>query len=103
MYCHECFLKMIAGYTLGSRKYWRILLGKLDRCNWRCPYTGERLVLGKNLSFDHMDPVCRFPERRHDPDNIEPVSLTVNMMKRELTKQEFLELIAKIAQHQGEK
>lgn len=95
-YCKDCWLKVLAHYVLGSRKHWRVLVEKLDACGWRCSYTGETLVLGDNLSFDHMDPVCRFPEKRHDPDNVEPVSWQVNLMKRDLTKQEFLNLIERI-------
>lgn len=37
-----------------------------------------------------MDPVCRFPDRKHDAENVEPVSLVVNLMKRHMTKAEFL-------------
>lgn len=95
-YCKRCWLKVLAGYLLGSMKHWPILVEKLDACGWRCPYTGEELVLGVNLSFDHMDPVARFPEKRHDPNNLEPISWKVNLMKRDMTKNEFLELIERI-------
>jgi hypothetical protein len=90
---------MTAGYVLGSRSQWTTLLEKLEAASWRCVYTGELLVLGENLSFDHVNPVCRFPEQRYDPDNIEPVTLTVNLMKRHMTKTEFLALVANIANH----
>ena len=69
---------------------------KLDACGWKCAYTGDLLVVGDNLSFDHMDPISRFPERRYDPDNVEPVTWQVNLMKRDLTKQEFLALVGRI-------
>ena len=98
-YCKQCWFKVLANTMLGSMKKWPTLVEKLDACGWRCPYTGEALVLGVNLSFDHMDPVCRFPEKRHDPDNIEPISWQVNLMKRDLTKSEFLELIERIHSH----
>lgn len=95
-YCRQCFLKRLALTTLGSMKHWQILVEKLDACGWRCPYTGEPLVLGDNLSFDHMDPIARFPERQFDPDNVEPISWQINLMKRDMTKSEFLALIDKI-------
>jgi hypothetical protein len=84
---------------LGSGKRWRILLEKLDECGWRCPYTGEQLVMGDNLSFDHILPVSRFPEKRHDPENVEPISWEINMLKRHLTKDEFLALVRNIASY----
>ncbi len=98
-YCGDCWLKMLATSLLGSRKLWKILLDKLEACGWKCPYTGETLVIGVNLSFDHMDPICRFPEKQHDPNNIEPISWQVNLMKRDLTKSEFLEKIKRIYEH----
>lgn len=94
--CDVCYLRNMAVKHLGSELRWVVLVEKLDACGWRCPYTGEPLVLGDNLSFDHMDPVCRFPEKRHDPDNIEPISWQVNLMKRDLTKSEFLAMIERI-------
>ncbi len=98
-YCKRCWFKVLAGYLLGSMKHWPILVEKLDACGWKCPYTGEELVLGVNLSFDHMNPVARFPEQKHDPANLEPISWKVNLMKRDLTKEEFLELIGRIYQN----
>ncbi len=98
-YCKDCFLKVLATTVLGSRKHWWILVEKLNACGWRCPYTGEQLVLGDNLSFDHMDPICRFPEKRYDPNNIEPISWQINLMKRDLTKTEFLTMIERIHEH----
>lgn len=95
-YCAECWMKVLAGCTLGSRKHWKILVEKLDACGWRCPYTGEELVLGVNLSFDHKNSICRFPEQKHAVDNVEPVSWRINLMKRDLTKKEFLGMVERI-------
>jgi hypothetical protein len=87
---------MTARTVLGSGKHWQILLQKLEETGWTCFYTGEKLILGENLSFDHLNPICRFPEQRHDPENIRPCSWQVNLMKRDLTKEEFLELSKKV-------
>ena len=97
--CAMCYLRNMAVKHLGSELKWQILLDKLYRCDWRCCYTGDKLRMGDNLSFDHPDPTARFPDRRHDPDNLEPVSLQVNLMKRDLTKNEFLALIERIHEH----
>ena len=95
-YCKHCWFKVLACYLLGSMKHWKVLVDKLDACGWRCPYSGEELILGVNLSFDHMDPICRFPEKKHDPDNLEPISWQINLMKRDLTKEEFINLVERI-------
>mgnify|MGYP001567923822 CR=1 FL=1 len=98
-YCKTCWLRLAAQRHLGSIKRWKELVDKLDMCGWRCPYTGEQLIVGVNLSFDHMDPVSRFPEKKHDINNIEPVTWQVNMMKSDLTKMEFLDMVDKIRTH----
>lgn len=100
--CWSCMLKVLAHNLLGSGKKWPILVEKLEACGWKCSYTGETLVPGDNLSFDHMDPASRFPDKRHDPNNIEPVSLQVNLMKRDLTKEEFLATVKKIYRRQND-
>ncbi len=102
-HCRDCYLKIMASGLLGSGTKWEILLQKLDACGWVCPYTGVALVMGDNLSFDHMDPVGRFPEKRHDPENVEPCSWQANLMKRDLTKAEFLKMIEAIHLHQRQK
>lgn len=98
-YCRTCYLKLLAGNVLGSRTRWQELVDILNRADWRCAYTGEELILGVNLSLDHINPICRFPEQKHDASNVEPVTLEVNLMKRHMTKKEFLDLIRRIAAH----
>jgi len=98
-YCRTCYFKVMAVSMLGARHHWEVLVKKLDECGWRCPYTGEELVLGHNLSFDHIYPVSGFPERRHDVDNIEPITWKINMLKRDLTKDEFITLVRNIASY----
>lgn len=102
-YCERCYLKSRARELLGSRTHWKVLVDKLDACKWLCPYTGEKLVIGDNLSFDHMDPVSRFPEKKFDPNNIEPVSWQINVMKRDMTKDEFLALTRRICLYTTER
>lgn len=88
--CERCYLVNMAGKHLGSYLKWQILLDKLYRLDWRCFYTGEKLVMGENLSFDHLDPISRFPEKKNDATNIQPCSLAINLMKREMTMEEFI-------------
>jgi hypothetical protein len=99
-YCRDCFLKVMSRTVFGLGKFWVVLLEKLEASKWRCHYTGQELILGKNLSFDHLDPISRFPEKRRDHDNIVPCTLEVNLAKRQLTEAEFLALIQVIALNQ---
>ena len=98
-YCVTCYLKTMAKRFLGASDKWQVLVDKLYRHDWRCVYTGEKLVLGDSLSFDHANPVSRFPEQRFQSANLEPVSWKVNLLKRDLTKDEFLNLACKIVAH----
>jgi hypothetical protein len=94
--CEACYFRRAAKDRLGSSKVWKNLREKLIAQDYRCPYTGEQLVLGVNDSVDHKYPVARFPERAHDPNNIEWVSRPINEMKRDRTPEEFMSLIAHI-------
>lgn len=98
-YCTTCYLKNVANIQLGSAQHWTTLREKLEQQGGRCPYTGERLVLGVNASVDHVLPVSRFPERRTDPRNVEWVTRRINSMKGNMTEQEFLNLLSSILRH----
>lgn len=95
--CEKCYLMHFASHNLGNSKHWEALKAKLVSQNFKCAYTGIKLVLGVNASVDHILPVSRFPESKHDLDNVEWVDLKVNQMKRDSTRTEFLQLVASIA------
>lgn len=94
--CQICYIKSISQVNLGSGKYAATLLTKLKAQNYRCPHTGDNLVLGDNTWLDHIMPRSRFPELAHDIDNVEWVTETVNRMKQDQTPDEFLALIKQI-------
>lgn len=98
-FCQECYLKHMSGKHLGSYHKWQILLDMLYRNDWRCVYSGEKLEPGKNLSFDHLDPIARFPDRKHDATNIVPCTKSINLMKRDMTRSEFVEMTRTISSH----
>ena len=100
--CEVCYFRRAIKDRLGSSKEWRNLRDKLIAQDYRCPYTGELLILGVNDSVDHIYPVARFPERAHDLNNIEWVSRSVNEMKRDRTPDEFMSLIARILAYRAE-
>lgn len=97
--CRSCYIKVAANTALGSDLLAPLLEAKLEAQGGRCPYTGEILILGMNDSIDHILPISRFPELAGDINNVEWVSLSTNIMKRHLTKEEFLEQIRLIARH----
>lgn len=99
LFCEVCYLKRTAAHNLGSQKHWRVLKEKLESQNYKCAYTGKSLKLGLNASIDHKLPVAHYPLHKYDHDNVEWVDLKVNLVKRDLTSQEFIDLVETIVKH----
>lgn len=116
--CKHCASKRMPNSNLYCEKHWfcsiahsRLGLGsvsaglslqeKLTAQNNKCPYTGERLVPGKNCWLDHIFPTSRFPKKRTRIDNVEWVSSTINKAKHNLTKDEFLLLCSAVVAFTG--
>lgn len=94
--CRGCYIDKAAGAALGSRSKGQLLAERFEEQGGRCPYTGDVLIIGVNASIDHILPISRFPERARDVANVEWVRYDVNIMKRNFTKAEFLEIISSI-------
>jgi CRISPR/Cas system Type II protein with McrA/HNH and RuvC-like nuclease domain len=77
----------------------KLLEIKFEEQRGICPYTGEKLIVGKNCSLDHILPRSRFPDLAEDLHNVEWVSEAANHMKWDLTKDEFFAKCALILQH----
>lgn len=95
-YCRNHYVRTVCGKHPGLAVRWKQVLEILERQNYVCPYTGETLALGLNASLDHIKPISRFPELRSVVSNLQWVSYTVNVMKRDMTHDEFLAQVAAI-------
>lgn len=62
-----------------------------------CPYTGEKLYPGVNVSLDHKNPVSRFPKQAFIAKNLQWVSKRYNIAKNDLTDDEFAILCKKVS------
>ena len=91
-YCEKHFLTAAAGRVMrcGSTVNAIGLKKQLVKQNYKCPYTGELLILGVNASLDHIKPASRFPELIGTLSNMEWVSKEVNRIKGAMTKEEFI-------------
>lgn len=101
--CTICYLKKIARGALKNSNLAPLLLEKLEKQNYRCPYTDSVLVLGENAVLDHKFPRSRFPNLQNDIENVEWIRQDVNMFKYNLTPEEFLSLIEVIYDHRFSK
>jgi 5-methylcytosine-specific restriction endonuclease McrA len=95
-FCEEHWFALKAsGIWPGDKNYVKLgnaLMEILERQGRKCSYTGRELVVGKNASIDHVFPKARFPEKARELENLEFVDLRINWAKRDLTKEEFVDL-----------
>lgn len=89
-FCERCYFKKTSTDCLKTARHAELLGQKLKTQKYRCAYTGEKIVLGLNDSLDHILPISKFPELRHDPENTEWVTRKVNCMKWDSTRDEFI-------------
>ena len=111
--CYDCSEPPIPGSNCWCEKHWLMqaawragVKGKeswvkikeiLERQNYKCPYTGRNLVIGKNASIDHIKPKSLFEDQMGNIENLEWVDIEVNRAKRTLSKDEFIALCKLIA------
>ena len=97
--CRDCYLKVIAGLNTGSRANWEHILQLFYDQNQRCAMSGRKLILGKNAQLDHILPRSRFPELKHDLENLQWLHEDVNLAKRNMTPDEFVNLCEEVSKH----
>lgn len=98
-FCEKHFLKYVSLRHSGTATNWKYLKQLLESQNNKCFYSGIDLILGQNASIDHIKSKSKYPELKHDINNLQWVDIKVNLMKRESNEDYFLELIDKIHMH----
>jgi len=96
-YCVEHWLKEIATKHLGSVKHYKFLKELAEKQNFLCPYTKIKLIPGDNMSLDHVIPISKDPSLKHDPNNVQWTTWTVNKMKHNLSHTNFLKMCQKVS------
>ena len=111
--CYSCSSPPVAGTASWCEKHWLIQLswrsglrgrgsgGRLKALlvgqRYRCPYTGRKLVIGKNASIDHINPRSKFPGLIGKITNLEWVDQDVNRAKRAMSRAEFISICREVA------
>lgn len=95
VYCETCWFKSIAYINTGLRSNGSIIKQMLILQDYKCFYTGVQLKIGVNISLDHIIPISCGGEKNIL--NVRWVDLTVNMVKRNLTHEEFVSLCTLIS------
>jgi len=99
--CEECYLKILSARHLGITSRWKELFNILVKQDFKCIYTGEKLILGINDSIDHILARSIYPEKSQDINNMRWVTRNINNMKYDLSDDNFCAEIAKIVKHLG--
>ena len=73
---------------------WKMLLDVFNKQKGICPYTGEKLEIGRNASLDHK--ISKFNGGASGPENLQWVDWRVNVMKWKMSEEEFLEVCQKV-------
>lgn len=89
-FCLRYWLESRAVKNCGTKAHAATLESIAIAQNFQCPYTGDVLIPGLNMWLDHKLPVSRFPDKKHDPSNWQWVDKSVNIMKGNLTHDEFV-------------
>ena len=89
--CEDCWFKDIAKSRTGSPKNWLLIKELLERQGYKCAYTVRELVIGQNASLDHIIPTAKGGD--NSIDNLQWVDLQINVMKNNMSHQEFLSTI----------
>ena len=95
--CYRCTLERMAHTMFGSGKLWRPLASSFVAWGNRCNYTGKRIAIGREASPDHALPSSKYPDLRHDLDNIVWCDSQANLIKRDLTDGEFFDLCMRVS------
>jgi len=101
--CETCYLKKIATKRAGGIAQWQMLKELFNSQGGVCPYTGEKLILGKNAAIDHIVP--RKSGGSNEKDNLQWILHQVNTMKWDSSEQDFFTVIRTVYEyrHLGEK
>lgn len=97
--CEKCWYKTVARNHLKDPSRWEELKELAEQQQFICPYTGEQLAPGDNMSLDHRLPVSRFPELRYELSNMVWTTKLVNRAKERSTPEEFLKMCQQVVNY----
>ena len=93
-YCEKHYLMKISHTRLGTQSYWKELKLLLEKQNFKCALTGDKISFEMNIELDHKLP--KYRGGLNDLSNVQWVTKEANWFKRALTENELLILCEKI-------
>lgn len=98
--CEEHLFKRLAFRATGKVSDAKMLKNMVKEQDYKCAYTGQKLVIGKNASLDHIIP--RSAGGANCRTNLCWCLWEVNMMKHRFSYKEFLAFCRSVVVHMGE-
>lgn len=99
-FCDICYFKHTSVKRLGKVVYWADLKSLFESQKEICPYTGLKMKLGKNATLDHIIPSSN--NGSNDISNLQWVCSSINIMKWNLSEDDFLNLVKLIYKNRFE-
>jgi hypothetical protein len=94
-FCIDCWFQDKASMSGGGKENIISIRELFDKQQGKCFYSDEVLTPGVNASLDHQIPSSR--DGKSEIDNLKWVSRQINMMKSDMTHEEFINNCAYIA------
>jgi len=96
--CQEHYFKQFAPVSELYSK-WVLLRDLAESQDYKCALSGSELIPGISMSLDHIKPRSKFPELSSDINNLQFVTLEINVMKRALDLDYFISVCSSIHRH----
>ena len=94
--CEKHWYQRVSYQNLGTIKYWEQLKTIAEKQHYKCIYTDELLIPAFNMSLDHIKSRKRNPELKNCITNVQWDNKQINIIKNELSHDEFIILCKKI-------
>jgi hypothetical protein len=90
--CLEHWYRNVSWNHFKVEKYWEGLKAIAEKQDYKCVYTDETLIPGLNMGLDHKKSQKNNPELKDDIANLQWVTKKINVIKNELSHDEFIDL-----------
>lgn len=93
--CFKCWVKATSLRRL-KKTYTKDLIDIIEKQKYICPYTGDVLVPGHNMSLEHIEAASVNSDRKRDINNVTWVSFWANAARGNLSHKDFYEHCKKV-------
>ena len=93
-YCEQHYLMKVSHSRIGTSKHWKYLKTLIEKQNFKCALTGDKITFNDDIELDHIVPKSRGGSNKLS--NFQWVTKQVNWFKGTWTENELLTMFRKI-------